>query len=538
MSGLKMNTKKIKSWIEHGDTSLGIELGSTNIKAVLIGKDYSPIVSGSFEWESTLEDNNWTYALNEVWDGLQNVYKEISDEIKKEYNITLKKIGIIGFSGMMHGYLPFDDSGNQLTAFRTWRNTTTEQSATELSELFEFNIPQRWSIAHLYQAILNNEDHVQDVEFITTLAGYVHWRLTGEKVLGIGEAAGMFPIDSETKEYNNQMLNQFEKHISDYEFNWKLKEILPEIILAGENAGTLSDNGAKLLDPTGTLEQGIPLAPPEGDAGTGMVATNSVSVRTGNVSAGTSIFSMVVLEEELSDYYTEIDMVTTPTGIPVAMIHCNNFTSDINDWLSMFEEFIISLGLDIDTNELFTTFFNKAMEADNNNGNLMNFNYYTGEPITEFEEGRPLFVRMPNSNFNLSNFARTLIYSSLATLKIGMEILTEKENVSVEVIVGHGGFFNTKDVGQQIMADALKTSVSLMKTAGEGGPWGMALLGAYTLDNPKEKTLEEFLETQVFVKESMNTTTPSIIGQENFDVFIERYKKSLDIERSAVKNMT
>jgi len=533
-----MNTKKIKSWIEHGDTSLGIELGSTNIKAVLIGKDYSPIVSGSFEWESTLEDNNWTYALNEVWDGLQNVYKEISDEIKKEYNITLKKIGIIGFSGMMHGYLPFDDSGNQLTAFRTWRNTTTEQSATELSELFEFNIPQRWSIAHLYQAILNNEDHVQDVEFITTLAGYVHWRLTGEKVLGIGEAAGMFPIDSETKEYNNQMLNQFEKHISDYEFNWKLKEILPEIILAGENAGTLSDNGAKLLDPTGTLEQGIPLAPPEGDAGTGMVATNSVSVRTGNVSAGTSIFSMVVLEEELSDYYTEIDMVTTPTGIPVAMIHCNNFTSDINDWLSMFEEFIISLGLDIDTNELFTTFFNKAMKADDDNGNLMNFNYYTGEPITEFEEGRPLFVRMPNSNFNLSNFARTLIYSSLATLKIGMEILTEKENVSVEVIVGHGGFFNTKDVGQQIMADALKTSVSLMKTAGEGGPWGMALLGAYTLDNPKEKTLEEFLETQVFVKESMNTTTPSIIGQENFDVFIERYKKSLDIERSAVKNMT
>jgi len=532
-----METEKIKKWIEHGDTSLGIELGSTNIKAVLIGKDYSPIVSGTFEWESTLENNNWTYALDEVWDGLQNVYKEISDKIKNEYNITLKKIGIIGFSGMMHGYLPFDESGNQLTAFRTWRNTTTEQSAAELSKLFEFNIPQRWSIAHLYQAILENEDHVKNIDFITTLAGYVHWQLTDEKVLGIGEAAGMFPIDSEVKSYDKRMLNQFEKYISDYKFNWKTKEILPKILLAGENAGTLTHSGAKLLDPEGELEQGIPFSPPEGDAGTGMVATNSVAVRTGNVSAGTSIFSMVVLEEELSDYYTEIDMVTTPTGVPVAMIHCNNFTSDINDWISVFEEFIISLGLDIDTNELFTTFFNKAMKADDDNGNLMNFNYYTGEPITEFEEGRPLFVRMPNSNFNLSNFARTLIYSSLATLKIGMEILTEKENVSVEVIVGHGGFFKTKDVGQQIVADALKTSVSLMDTAGEGGPWGMALLGAYALASPEKQSLEEFLKTQVFASESPHIISPSITGQENFDAFIERYKKSLDIERSAVKNL-
>jgi len=532
-----METEEIKNWIEHGNTSLGIELGSTNIKAVLIGKDYAPIVSGAFEWESTLENNNWTYALDEVWNGLQNVYREISNKIKNEYNITLKKIGIIGFSGMMHGYLPFDENGNQLTAFRTWRNTTTEQSAAELSKLFEFNIPQRWSIAHLYQAMLKNEDHVKDIDFITTLAGYVHWQLTDEKVLGIGEAAGMFPIDSEVKSYNKRMLNQFENHISDYRFNWKLKEILPEILLAGENAGILTDSGAKLLDPYGELEQGIPLTPPEGDAGTGMVATNSVSARTGNVSAGTSIFSMVVLEKELSNYYTEIDMVTTPAGIPVAMIHCNNFTSDINDWISVFEEFIISLGIDIDTNELFTTFFNKAMEADNDNGNLMNFNYYTGEPITGFEEGRPLFVRMPNSNFNLSNFARTLIYSSLATLKIGMEILTEKENVSVDVIVGHGGFFKTKDVGQQIVADALKTSVSLMETAGEGGPWGMALLGAYALNNPKKQTLEDFLKTQVFVKESMDTTSPSITGQENFDVFIERYKKTLDIERAAVKNL-
>lgn len=526
-----------KNEFNQASASLGIEFGSTRIKAVLIDEHFSPIASGSYDWENRLENGYWTYDLEEVWTGLQSAYQELSNQVEAQYAVKLTKIGSIGFSGMMHGYLAFDKEGNQLTPFRTWRNTTTEEAANRLTDLFKFNIPHRWSIAHLYQAILNKETHVEEIDFITTLAGYVHWKLTGEKVLGVGEAAGMFPIDSELVDYNTTMIKQFDELVSSEGYKWNLKTIMPKVLKAGERAGTLKSEGANLIDPSGQLISGIALCPPEGDAGTGMVATNSIAERTGNVSAGTSVFSMIVLEEELSDYYNEIDMVTTPTGKPTAMVHCNNFTTDINAWANLFAELIAALDLQVDKNQLFTIMFEKALEADFDGGRLISCNYYSGEPITGFEEGRPLFVQMPDSVLSLPNFMRTQIYSALATLKLGMDILTAKEDVKVDQLLGHGGFFKTKHVGQQLMSDALKVPVSVMNTAGEGGPWGMAILASFLIRKEANQSLEDFLDTQVFSFEVPYSVEPNDLGSNSFDIFMERYVKMLKIEKTAVQSL-
>jgi len=517
--------------------TMGIEFGSTRIKAVLIGTEFTPIASGSHEWENRLVNGYWTYDLDEVWSGLQHAYKELAADYKEKQGVELTKIDSIGFSGMMHGYLAFDSSNELLVPFRTWRNTTTEEASKELSDLFSFNIPQRWSIAHLYQALLNKEEHVTKIDFVTTLAGYVHWKLTNKKVLGVGEASGMFPIDYGSTDYNQSMIDLFEAKKESYNVPWKLRNIFPTVLTAGEEAGVLSEEGAKLIDPSGLLEAGSVLAPPEGDAGTGMVATNSVAERTGNVSAGTSVFSMIVLEENLKNYYPEIDMVTTPTGKPTAMVHCNNFTTDINAWAKLFGELIEALGLEVPTDKLFTTLFEKALEADDDGGRLMSFNYYSGEPITGLEEGRPLFLQMPDSKLSLPNFMRTQIYSALATLKLGMDILVKKENVSVEQLLGHGGFFRTEIVGQQLMADALTIPVAVMESAGEGGPWGMALLASYLINKKENQTLESFLARDVFSKQEANVIEPTEKGIASFSQFIEKYVQLLDVEKAAVNFM-
>lgn len=518
-------------------TALGIELGSTRIKAVLIDNKHTPLASGEHEWENKLVNGIWTYDIEDVWSGLQAAYRELATKFEYQYKEKLTTVGSIGFSAMMHGYLPFDEEGNQLVPFRTWRNTITKESSERLSELFQFNIPQRWSISHLYQSILNDEVHVGDIDFLTTLAGYVHWQLTGEKVLGVGEAAGMFPIDSQTIDYNYRMVEQFNELIEEYSYDWNLEEILPTVKSAGVNAGKLTEKGAKLLDPTGVLQAGIPLCPPEGDAGTGMVATNSVAEHTGNVSAGTSIFSMVVLEKELTDYYVEIDMVTTPSGEPVAMVHCNNFTSDINDWVLLFKEVIELMGVEVNNNELFTRLYEEALNADADVGKIVGANYYAGEPITGFEEGRPLLVRMPDSKLTASNFMRSQIYSALATLKIGMDILIKEENVQVDYLLGHGGFFRTENVGQQIMADALDVPVSVMETAGEGGPWGMATLAAYSVNKKEGQSLVDYLDTEVFATQKATTIEPDATGTMSFNKYMDRYKKMLHVERAAVDHL-
>ena len=518
------------------ETALGIEFGSTRIKAVLIGPDHLPLSSGAHDWENQYIDDVWTYEIEAVWEGLQDAYKKLAQNFKTTYGKKLTKVGSIGFSAMMHGYLPFDENGNQLVPFRTWRNTMSEESSEKLSEIFQFNIPQRWSISHLYQAILNDENHIKDVDFLTTLAGYVHWQLTDVKVLGVGEAAGMFPINSKSVDYDEKMTQQFNTLINEKSIDWTLKGILPEVKIAGENGGYLTKRGAKLLDPSGTLESGIPLAPPEGDAGTGMVATNSVLPHTGNVSAGTSIFSMVVLEEQLADYYVELDMVTTPTGDPVAMVHCNNFTTDINDWIALFKEVMELMGTEVDDDEIFTRLYQEALKADSDVGKIVGANYYSGEPITGFEEGRPLLVRMPDSKLSAANFMRSQIYSALATLKIGMDILIEEENVQLDYILGHGGFFKTKNVGQQIMADALGTPVSVMETAGEGGPWGMALLAAYSVNN-EGQSLADYLDNKVFSFQKGTTLEPEKEGIDSFNSYMEKYKNMLHVERAAIDHL-
>lgn len=517
--------------------TLGIEFGSTRIKAVLINELFKPLASGSYEWENKLENGYWTYDLETVWTGLQQAYKALAAEYKELTNETLTKIDAIGFSGMMHGYLPFDKSGTLLTPFRTWRNTTTETAAKELTDLFQFNIPQRWSIAHLHQAVIDNEPHIRQIDFLTTLAGYVHWKLTGRKVLGVGEAAGMFPIDSDSGSYDTTMMGLYEKQTAQSDKSWTLEEILPDVLQAGEAAGELTEEGARLIDPSGQLNSGALFCPPEGDAGTGMVATNAVAARTGNVSAGTSVFSMIVLEEGLSNYYEEIDMVTTPSGKPTAMVHCNNFTTDINAWARLFKELVESLGLEVSSNKLFNTLFKKALEADADNGGLMSCNYYSGEPITGLEEGRPLFLQMPDSTLSLANFMRTHIYSALATLKLGMDILTLKEQVTVDQLLGHGGFFKTEHVGQQLMADALDVPVSVMESAGEGGPWGMALLASYMIRKDENETLEDFLTVKVFSSQDIDTLKPTEDGNMQFSAFLDRYKDMLEVEKTAVKQL-
>ena len=470
-----MDTKK---QIEEGKVVLGIEFGSTRIKAVLIDGKHHPIASGSHEWENQLVDGVWTYSIDAIWNGLQDCYQDMKKDVQEKYGVKVTKLAAIGFSAMMHGYMAFDKDDKILVPFRTWRNAITEEASEKLTDLFRYNIPQRWSVAHLYQAILNGEEHVKDICFQTTLAGYIHWMLTGKKVLGVGDASGMFPIDIATGKFDAKMVSQFDEAIADKGYPWKLMDIFPEVLSAGEDAGTLTQEGAKLLDTDGDLEAGVPLCPPEGDAGTGMVATNSVARRTGNVSAGTSVFSMVVLEKELSKVYKELDLVTTPSGDLVAMVHCNNCTSDLNAWVNIFREFAESFGMDVDMNQLYGTLYKKAMEGDANGGNLLAYNYISGENITEMEEGRPLFVRTPNSKFNLANFMRVNLYSALASLKIGMDLLLKEEKVAVDKLLGHGGLFKTKGVGQQILADAVDTPISVMETAGEGGAWGIAVLAA------------------------------------------------------------
>jgi len=527
----------IQKAIESGKTVLGIEFGSTRIKAVLIGEDHMPIASGSHEWENQYENGVWTYSLDNVWTGLQNSFQNLSKEVAEKYNTPLKSIGAIGFSAMMHGYMAFDKDGNLLVPFRTWRNTMTGQASEALTDLFQFNIPQRWSIAHLYQAILNKEPHVKDIHHLTTLAGYVHWKLTGQKVLGVGEASGMFPIDSKINNYDEGKLELFNKQLKAENIPWKLQDILPKVLLAGAAAGALSEDGAKRLDPTGQLVAGIQLCPPEGDAGTGMVATNSVAERTGNVSAGTSVFAMIVLEKALSELYPEIDMVTTPTGKPVAMVHANNCTSDLNAWVDLFQEFTQALGVEVGESKLYELLFNKALTGDADGGGLLAYNYFSGESITNFEEGRPLFVRTPESRFTLANFMRVHLFSALGTLKLGMDILFEQEKVKINQLLGHGGFFKTKDVGQKMMAAAMNVPVSVMETAGEGGAWGIALLASYMIHKTGKQSLEAYLSDKVFAGEKGSTIAPDKDDIDGFATFMERYKKGLVIERAAVDGL-
>ena len=523
-----------KNAILTGKTALGIEFGSTRIKAVLTGEDNAPIASGSHDWENRYVDGIWTYTLEDIWTGLQDCYSKLAEDVKAQYGITLTTVGAIGFSAMMHGYMAFNKDGELLVPFRTWRNTITGQASEELTKLFNYNIPQRWSIAHLYQAILNGEEHVKDISFQTTLAGYIHWKLTGEKVLGVGEASGMFPIDIQTKKFNETMIEKFDDLVAPKGYPWKLKDIFPEVLVAGEHAGTLTEEGAKLLDPSGSLKAGIPLCPPEGDAGTGMAATNSVKVRTGNVSAGTSVFSMVVLEKELSKVYPELDLVTTPDGSLVAMVHCNNCTSDLNAWVGIFKEFAESFGVEVDMSKLFGTLYNKALEGDKDCGGLLAYNYFSGEHITGFEEGRPLFVRTPESKFNLANFMRVHLYTSLGALKTGMDILLKQEHVQIDEMLGHGGLFKTKGVGQSILAAAIDTPVSVMETAGEGGAWGIALLASYMANKAEGEELADYLTDKVFGADAGSKMEPDAEDVAGFEEFIKRYSKGLAIERAAV----
>ena len=521
--------------IEAGATVLGVEFGSTRIKAVVIGPDQMPIASGSHEWENRYENGVWTYRLEDVWTGLQESYRRLSAEVLEKHGVPLKTIGAIGFSGMMHGYLPFDSAGNPLAPFRTWRNTMTGEAAEKLTELLQFSIPQRWSIAHLYQALLNGEAHVREISHLTTLAGYVHWQLTGQKVMGVGEAAGMFPIDSAANDYDARLMGLFDEQLQAAGLAYRLRDILPAVLVAGEQAGALTEAGARLIDPTGQLAAGIPLCPPEGDAGTGMVATNSVAERTGNVSAGTSVFAMIVLEKALSQVYPEIDMVTTPAGKPVAMVHSNNCTSDLNAWIELFREVAQALGVEVSQTRLFETLYQQALKGEADGGGLLAYAYLSGEHITHMEEGRPLFVRAPESRFTLPNFMRTHLFSSLGALRIGMDILFDREKVRLDQLLGHGGFFKTKEVGQRMMAAAMNVPVSVMETAGEGGAWGIALLAAYMLRKAPGEPLEAYLSDQVFVGQQASTIAPEARDVAGFAAFMDRYRQGLVIERAAVE---
>ena len=526
-----------KMTIINGNAVLGIELGSTRIKAVLVDENNTPIASGSYEWENQLINGIWTYDEADIWKGVSESYSQMARDVKEKYAVTITTLGAIGFSGMMHGYMAFNKEGELLVPFRTWRNTITARASEELTSILGYHIPQRWSIAHLYQAILNGEEHVEQITYQTTLAGYIHWRLTGEKVLGVGEASGMFPIDIETHDFNKTMISQFNTLIADRNLNWKLEDILPKVLVAGEGAGYLTNEGAKLLDASGNLQAGIPLCPPEGDAGTGMVATNSVSVRTGNVSAGTSVFAMVVLEKDLERVHEELDLVTTPTGNLVAMAHCNNCTSDLNAWVNVFEEFMVSMGMQVDKNRLYEVLYTKALEGDAECGGLLAYNYFSGEHITDFEEGRPLFVRTPESNFNLANFMRVHLFTALGALKVGLDILLKDEGVRLDTIYGHGGLFKTKGVGQKMVAAAIDAPVSVMETAGEGGAWGIAILASYMMNKSENETLDDYLTNRVFAGEKGNRVEPEQKDVEGFDVFIQRYKEGLSIERAAIENL-
>ena len=520
---------------EEKNTALGIEFGSTRIKAVLVDEENKVLAQGDHEWENHLDNGIWTYPLDEVWAGLQDCYAKLKADVKEKYGVTLTRVGAIGFSAMMHGYLAFNDKDELLVPFRTWRNTITGDAAKELSEALSFNIPQRWSIAHYYQCILNKEPHVKDVSYFMTLACYVHYKMTGRKVAGVGEASGMFPIDSSTGNYDAGMLKKFNALAEKHGVTAKVEDLMPRVLNAGEDAGTLTPEGAKLLDPTGDLEAGIPLAPPEGDAGTGMVATNAVSVGTGNVSAGTSVFSMVVLEKPLSKPYEEIDMVTTPTGEAVAMVHCNNCTSDLNAWVNIFKEYSEAMGINASMNDIYGTLYNKALTEDADCGGVISFNYFGGEPVVGINEGRPMIVRKPDAKFSLANFMRSNLYGALGVLKIGNDILLKEEKVSIKSITGHGGFFKTKGVGQSVLAAALNAPITVMATAGEGGAWGMAVLANYCIRQDKSMKLQQYLDEKVFAGQEKETLEPDPKMVAGFDAYIAEYKKVLEAEAVAAK---
>ena len=523
--------------IRNGTAILGIEFGSTRIKSVLIDSSHQVIASGSHEWENDYVNGVWTYSEKAIIEGLQSSYANLKADVFSRYQVPIERIGGLGISAMMHGYLPFDHEMNLLVPFRTWRNTITGPAAEKLTELFRFNMPQRWSLSHLYQAILNNEEHVKDISYLTTLAGWIHYLLTGRKVLGVGDASGMMPIDSDTCTYNSEMVSIFDALVADRHYPWKLKEILPEVLSAGEPAGILTEDGAKLLDPTGTLQPGCPLCPPEGDAGTGMAATNSVRARTGNVSAGTSIFSMIVLEKPMSKVYPEIDIVTTPTGKQVGMVHCNSCTSDINAWVSLLREFASLLGVDTNPGEVFTKLFRKSLEGDKDCGGLVNFNYLAGEPVTGLSEGRPMFVRLPDAAMNLANFMRAQIYASMETLKYGMEIMN-REHVAIDCVYGHGGLFKTEGVGQNYLAAAIHAPVTVMETAGEGGAWGIALLADYLVYRKKDEALEDYLQNHVFTGMKQITVAPDPEDETGFNRYMDRFVSCIPAQKAAADHFT
>ena len=522
--------------IEAGQTVLGIELGSTRIKAVLTDASHAPIATGEHVWENQLLDGYWTYGETEIWQGLRACYRDLAHNVQTQYGVALQSVGAMGVSAMMHGYLALDAQGALLTPFRTWRNSTTGEAAEELTALFDVNIPQRWSIAHLYQAMLNGEAHVRDIASLTTLAGYIHWRLTGQAVLGIGDASGMFPVDPATGDYDAGRMAQFDALAREKGYAWRLRDLLPRVLPAGAQAGVLSQAGARLLDEDGALRPGIPLCPPEGDAGTGMVATGSVRPRTGNVSAGTSVFAMVVLERPLSHVHREIDLVTTPDGSPVAMVHANNCTSDLNAWVGLFGEFAQALGTPMEMGALYELLYRQALAGDADGGGLLAYGYLSGENITGVEQGRPLFMRTPQSRFTLKNFMRTHLFAALGALRLGMDILRQ-EDVRIDAMLGHGGFFKTPGVGQRLMAAAIEAPVSVMQTAGEGGPWGMALLAAYMLHGAQGESLADYLQQRVFSAQQADTLRPDPQDVKGFAAFMQRYRRGLAIEQMAAQHL-
>lgn len=523
--------------IRAGKTSLGIEFGSTRIKAVLIDDTYTTIAAGDYGWASHLEDGLWSYSQEEIWTGLQTAYVALAEDVENAYGEKLTRVGRIGFSAMMHGYLAFGKDGELLVPFRTWQNTNTSEAHEKLSELFQYNIPERWSIAHLYQAVLNNEEHIGKVDFFTTLAGYVHWKLTGKKVLGVGDASGMFPIDPTTHTYETEFIEKFNAIPEVAAQPWKLADLLPEPLVAGTPAGTLTEEGAKLLDPTGTLQPGITFAPPEGDAGTGMVATNSVRVRTGNVSAGTSIFAMVVLERKLERLHPEVDLVTTPAGDLAGMSHANNFTSDLNAWVGLFGQFAAAIGTPVDAGTLYGTLFRAAIadDVDSNCGGLINYPFRSGEFLAGLPEGRPLFARGPEARMSLGNFMRAQLFSAFSPVKIGMDVMTKDEGVAVDSLVGHGGIFTTPKVAQKILAAAFDTPIKVMSTAAEGGAWGMAVLADYLWH--ADQPLDEFLDARVFADAVSTTENPDEGDVAGFEEFFDRFRKGLPIEHVAIESI-
>lgn len=523
-----------KNLIESGEIFLGLELGSTRIKAVLIDAKGKVLETGGYDWENQFVDGIWTYDLDEVWKGIQECYQDLRIHVKESYQTSLTTIKAIGISGMMHGYLPFNKDGNQLAPFRTWRNNITGQAAHKLTSLFQYNIPQRWSIAHLYHSILQNEDYVSKIDYITTLAGYVHWKLTGRKVLGIGEASGMFPIDVQAKTFYPRMLKQFDHLVEEKHYPWKAEEILPKVLVAGEHAGNLTADGARLLDVSGDLQAGIPFCPPEGDAGTGMVATNSVAEKTGNVSAGTSAFAMVVLEKELSRVYEELDMVTTPSGSLVAMAHSNNCTTDLNAWISVFDEGLRAFGIKVTKGQLYETLLKQALQGDSDCGNLLSYCFHSGEHAVGLSKGCPLFIHPTKSRFNLANFMRVHLYTCFGAMKMGMDILMKTEKVQVDRILAHGGIFKTKGVAQRMLSAAMGMPVEVMENAGEGGPWGMALLAAYMMAGEKSGSLEKYLAENIFSGNKVDVLFADQEEIQGYEIFMEKYMKGLDIEHTAL----